>query len=152
MSKSNFNQLKEVIHFIWTQRKYLGEKGKNDLAIKLLIRIYESILKLHDDKIKRNLFSDLSRWVIYITKFDDKLYNAFLEIAKCSSDHFNTINLVEGLSNIVENSPKEVANILLTVIKHDERYPYYKEEVITKIFDEMNKIKVENKIVKIGKC
>jgi Ca2+-binding EF-hand superfamily protein len=149
IEKAQPHQLKEIIHFIWAQRKFIDEKSLQGDILILLTKLYVPIMTISDDKVKNELLSDLARWIVYVNFFTSETQKIFLEISKHSSDHFNTMQLVEGLNKIVHNSPNEVAEILFTVIDQDEKHPYYKQEVLTNIFDELKKNKLEDWILKI---
>jgi hypothetical protein len=147
--KGDFNQLKDLIQFIWAQKEYVDERSLLEDINTLLPLLYNSIDSIPDIKSKNELKSDLNKWIVYITKFDKESYKIFLDIAKYSPHHYNTIKLVEGLSKIVDSSPEEVADILINAIKSEERIPYYKENVLLKIFDTLKKEKLESKIINI---
>ncbi|PIP76381.1 MAG: hypothetical protein COW85_14520 [Ignavibacteria bacterium CG22_combo_CG10-13_8_21_14_all_37_15] len=149
IEKAQPHQLKEIIHFIWAQRKFIDEKSLQGDILILLTKLYVPIMTISDDKVKNELLSDLARWIVYVNFFTSETQKIFLEISKHSSDHFNTMQLVEGLNKIVHNSPNEVAEILFTVIDQDEKHPYYKQDVLTNIFDELKKNKLEDWILKI---
>ena len=149
LSRANYDQLKEVIHFIWTQHEFIKEKELHPEIKALLLAISKVIGTIQDEHNKNNLLSDLARWIVYVEKFDPLTFDVFMKISKHSSDHFNTTKLVEGLSEIVSESANEVSYILLSVIENDKRYPYYSENIVVKILDELKKCGLTREIKSI---
>ena len=142
-------QLKELIHFIWTQRDYISIELKEEDIIPLLIKVYSRIMGISEDKEKSKLMSDLARWIVFLKQFSSDTYDIFSTISKHTSDHFNNTRLVEGLTEIVNNSPKETADLLYSLIEKDEEFPYYKKEHLIQIFEVLNSKGLYDYILKI---
>jgi hypothetical protein len=149
ISNGNCEQLKEVINYIWTRSEHIIEKSLHKNIDILLAAIYSRLKKMDDYKAQNILMSAMTSWIVFINKFDSNNYKIFMDLATHSSDDYNSSDMVEGLSKIVNNSPKEVADIMINIIKHDEKYPFYDEEVVIKILDTLKQYNYESKITQI---
>lgn len=134
IKSENFNQFEEVIQYLWANSDSLIGQKSNNLVIQLFKKIYKKLISLEELEERNKVLSNLNKLIIFVENLDNALYQIFKETIKYSSDHFNSIKVLEGLVRLVEDYPKKVFVLLKTLIEHDV-YPYYKEEDLAKILE-----------------
>jgi hypothetical protein len=149
ISNGNCEQLNEVINYIWARSEHIIEKSLHENIDILLTAIYSRLKKMDDYKAQNVLMSAMTSWIVFINKFDSNNYKIFMDLTTHSTDDYNSSDIVEGLSKIVNNSPKEVADILINIIKYNEKYPFYDEEAVLKIVDTLKLNNYETEMTEI---
>jgi hypothetical protein len=143
------NQIKEIINFIWIQKDSIKELSLINKIENLIIELYNIIAQLDASNDKNDLLSDLSQWIVFINQFNCEQFKVFSELAKYASLRFYSTEFIEELNRIADKSPSEVAEILIIEIRNKQQYPYYKEEIISKILDKLQHNKKVDQIIQI---
>ncbi len=124
----NPNHLSHLVHFFWRQRDSLPEKMKAKVR-PTWRALYESLSQKDDIEKYGEVLSRLSGWVALVDKIDTEV----LKWLKMSTQHMKGLTdsafFVEDLLPHTTNTPAEVGDIYLGMLKNNI-YPYHDQEHI----------------------
>lgn len=121
----------ELVNFVWRIREKLSKEQKGRTIV-LWERLVERLLPLEDETENSKILSSLSNWITVI----DDLNQRSVDLLKISARHiesnFNLFSLIDNLSKLVEDKPREVGEILNEAITQ-ETVLFHKVEQVQKI-------------------
>lgn len=132
----NQNSILEVISFIWFS--YKDEDIESDNPVlekinKLWSEIYSS-LKDDQSKYSQVIFSNLSKWFVFLDEVEDSLLPQLeLTVKNVNQDH-NSHYLIEEMNRLVVTSQREIGKLYLSMVENNV-FPQYKEDNIKKIIE-----------------
>ncbi len=132
----NQNSILEIISFIWFSYKDESFESNNlvlEKINKLWSKIYSS-LKDDQSKCSQVIFSNLSKWFVFLDEIEDDLLPQLeLTVKNVNQDH-NSHYLIEEMNRLVVTNQREIGGLYLSMVKNNI-FPQYKEDNIKKIIE-----------------
>ena len=148
ISKSNTNQIINLIHSIW----YIGKENPLNESQKERIRqLWKYILDRFSDagvsEDNKQIVAAMCDWIVIFDTIDDELFN-WLKQSIHNNHRGHSLFITEYLLTFIEINPKEVGKLVALYIENETLYLYKKEnitEIVKRLYD-LDYSKLANRI------
>lgn len=110
--RRKYEELSQLIWFIWTQRKNENLHAK---VVELWPRLF-GVIDLSTREGKK-LASKLCDWSVFVEEVNEENKNLLLEIAPFAEEEYNTHDLLESIAKISKKQPNEAYEIWLKMLE-----------------------------------
>lgn len=110
--RKKYEELSQLIWFIWTQRK------DENLHTKVF-ELWPRLLRVIDPRTRegRKLASKLCDWSVFVDEVNEENKNLLLRIAPFAEEEYNTHDLLESIAKISKKQPDEAYEIWLKMLE-----------------------------------
>lgn len=132
IKSKDLNNIVELINSMY----YLFRNKQENTREKVLLlwnEIYQNY-KVDDSEPAKMIFSNLSKWFVFIDSIDQELNPLLLKTAKYLSVHTDFYQLLEEMDRLVVNNPKYIGQLYIEILENNS-YPIYNKENILSIVD-----------------
>lgn len=110
--RRKYEELSQLIWFIWTQRKDENLHAK-------VFELWPRLLRVIDPSTRegKKLASKLCDWSVFVDEVNEENKNLLLEIAPFAEEEYNTHDLLESIAKISKKQPDEAYEIWLKMLE-----------------------------------
>ena len=132
MDRKNYEEIRQIIWFIWTLRKDEDERLKAKV-----FELWPKLLSLIDLGIEegKKLASQLSHWSAFVERIDASNRSLLLSIAPYADEDHNSYELLKNLAELSNEQPFEAHEIWIKMLEGCT--PDYPEEAIEQLLNNL---------------